>query len=297
MKHRLKMNNLTGFDDIECFYNDFADCLSEPAIQQLEFDLTAVTFMTPETVLALLSAARLWYNNRGCAITLASIDRQVHQYLERIDLLRECSVYVSTSHDSVESWTRANSLNLLEITPIPGEPEDNTQAVYAIYTKARALLLGRIENRRMEAVCDLLNVIAENIIHSKDTGHVLMQCYTAGIGYRIHIGIADLGLGIPTTFHTRYPNLGNGSDYLLKSLDMGVTSRTGSGGLGLYNVNRIVRGQQGSLSIRSGSSMLQVYSNRTYQHDGLVYIPGTQVFITVWGNHDAAHWKYLLSEQ
>ena len=83
---------------------------------------------------------------------------------------------------------------------------------------------------------------------------------------------------------------------LLKALEMGVTSRVGPGGLGLFNVDRIIRGQQGSLTIRANGSMLQILRNKVYLRDDLTFFPGTQVYITVWGNHDTSIWEYLLPE-
>jgi hypothetical protein len=294
VRYRLHIRSLGGFSHIERFYADFEACLFEPRIQELELDLTAVTFIMPEAVLALLCAARCWYDSRGKAIALVSVDAKVHKYLHRVDLFDECGTYLAVTGEITEPWLRSSSTNLLEITTIPGEPEANSQAVYAVYQKASSLLLGRVENRRMQAVCDLLNVVTENITHSRDIGHVLMQSYRVENVYRVHLGIADLGLGIPATLHPRYPDLGKGSDYLYKSLAMGVTSRTGSGGLGLYNADRIVRGQQGSLTIRAGNSMLQVFGDKVYFWDDLAHIPGTQVYITVWGNHDTSEWEYLL---
>jgi hypothetical protein len=297
MVYRVSAKSLGGFNDLERFYTEFAPLLSDQSIEAIELDLASVTFLTPEAVLALLCVGRLWRNSRGRAVTLTSIDPQVHQYLARVDLFKKCGVYFVTRQRIAEPWSRAGSFNLLEITSISSEPEANSQAVYGVYQKASNLLLGRVENRRMQAACDLLNVVTENITHSQDTGYVLMQSYSTGNGYRIHVGIADLGLGIPTTLRARYPDLGKGSAYLLKSLEMGVTSRNGSGGLGLYNVDRIVRGQQGSLTIRSGDSMLQIYGNSVYLYDHLARIPGTQVYITIWGNHDLVRWDYLLQSQ
>jgi len=297
MVHRFSVRSLCGFYDLERLYSEFVTVLSDQRIKAIELDLSLVTFLTPEAVLALLCIGRLWFNSRGSAVSLTSIDSQAHQYLDRVNLFKRCGTYFETKQEIVEPWGRSNSANLLEITSVSSEPEANSQAVYGVYRKASSLLLGRVENRRMQAACDLLNVVSENITHSQDSGYVLMQSYSTGNGYRIHIGIADLGLGIPTTLRARYPNLGKGSAYLLKSLEMGVTSRDGLGGLGLYNVNRIVRGQQGSLTIRAGDSMLQIYGNKVYLYDHLTYIPGTPVYMTIWGNHDLVRWNYLLQSR
>lgn len=296
MKNSLIIRNLAGFGHLERFYADFNHFLTNPRIDQMEFDLSLANFMTPEAVLALVCAARAWYERRRTPVKLIALDAKVHQYLQRIDLFSECARYLVIDSEPVEPWFRSNSTNLLEITPIPSDLEANVHAVYAVFQKASNLLLGRVENSRIKAVCDLLTVIVENITHSQDMGHVLMQSYQVADGYRIHIGIADLGLGIPATLKARYPEIGSDSAYLLKALDMGVTSRAGMGGLGLFNVNRIVQGQRGSLTIRADCSMLQIVGNNVYLWDDLTPMPGTQVFITIWGNHDTSVWEYLLSK-
>jgi len=295
MKHPLIVENLGGFGHLERFYADFNRLLSNPRIEEAKFDLSPITFMTPETVLALVCTARCWYESRQTLVKLVSVDERVHQYLQRINLFAECASYLTIDQDEpTEPWSRSTSANLLEITTISSDLETNAQSVYAVFQKASSLLLGRVDNLRMKAACDLLTVVVENITHSQDMGHVLMQSYQVADGYRVHIGIADLGLGIPATLKPRYPDIGSDSAYLLKALEMGVTSRKGMGGLGLFNMNRIVQGQHGSLTIRADRSMLQLLGNRVYLRDDLTPMPGTQVYITVWGNHDTSLWEYLL---
>lgn len=275
---------------------DFNHRLSNPGIGELELDLSHITFVTPESVLALVCVTRCWYRNRRTPVRLISMNEQVQQYLQRIDLFSQCASYVIFDKGPGELWHRSSSANLLEITSIPSDLETNAQAVYTVFQKASSLLLGRVENSRMKATCDLLSIVVENITHSQDMGHVLMQSYQVAEEHRVHIGIADLGLGIPATLKPRYPDLTIESAYLLKALEIGVTSRVGLGGLGLFNVDRIVRGQQGSLTIRANCSMLQILRNKVYLRDDLTFFPGTQVYITVWGNHDTSTWEYLLPE-
>lgn len=296
MKYRLTINRLGGFADLERLYMDFNHRLSDPGIDELELDLSHITFVTPESILALVCVTRCWYRNRLTPVRLISMNEQVHQYLQRIDLFSQCANYVISDKVPDKPWHRSMSATLLEITSIPGEPETNAQTVYTVFQKASSLLLGRVENSRMKATCDLLSIVVENITHSQDMGHVLMQSYQVADDHRVHLGIVDLGLGIPTTLKPRYPELSIGSSYLLKALEMGVTSRVGPGGLGLFNVDRIIRGQQGSLTIRANGSMLQILRNKVYLRDDLTFFPGTQVYITVWGNHDTSIWEYLLPE-
>lgn len=296
MLHRLVIDNLGGFRQVEQFYGDFSRCFEMPRVDKIQLDLSRIAFVTPEAVLALITTARLWQRERGTRVQLVSLDRQVQQYLHRVDFFSGCADYLFVDEQVDEAWSRSVSANLLEVSTISSEPDANAEAVYSVFGKVSNLMLGRVDNSRIKATCDLLSIVVENITHSQDVGHVLAQIYQTMDGYRVHIGIIDLGLGIPATLKPRYPDVGSDSMYLLHALDLGVSSRTGAGGLGLFNVNKIVRGQQGSMTIRSGRSVLQIADGQVLRRDDLVSIPGTQVFITVWGRHDLTKWEYLLPE-
>jgi len=155
-------------------------------------------------------------------------------------------------------------------------------------------LLGRVTPERMGAACTLLSEVTQNVTHSGSQGYVLMQLYKAGNGRRVHIAVGDIGRGIPDSLRKKYPQVGQSSDYLKKSLESGITSRDIGNGLGLYQVQHLVRNGGGTLTIRSDTAMLQIYEGKVYQWDNLTRVPGTQVFITIWGRHEKGDWNYLL---
>ena len=121
-----------------------------------------------------------------------------------------------------------------------------------------------------------------------------MQVYKFGNDRRVHIVVGDIGRGIPATLGEKYPQAGKPSDYLKLSLDSGISSRDGASGLGLYQVQQLVKGGRGTLTIRSDTAMLQINRGNVYQWDNLVHFPGTQVFVTIWGQHAHGEWDYLL---
>jgi hypothetical protein len=120
-----------------------------------------------------------------------------------------------------------------------------------------------------------------------------MQSYQV-VRHRVHIAIADLGLGIPATLS---PDIlmSAAIQPICSALEMGCQPCR-------YGWFRIVYcesncpGQRGSLTIRADCSMLQLLGDRVYLWDDLTPMPGTQVYITVWGNHDTSLWEYLLPE-
>jgi hypothetical protein len=86
MKYCLIINRLGSFADLERLYVDFNHLLSNPRIDELDIDLSLITFVTPECVLALVCVTRCWYRNHLTPVRLISMNEQILQYLHRIDL-------------------------------------------------------------------------------------------------------------------------------------------------------------------------------------------------------------------
>ena len=119
-------------------------------------------------------------------------------------------------------WSRGSSGNLMEVRTLSDELEQNSlNDVPRILAIAQDLLLGRVTAERMGAACTLLSEVAQNVTHSGSQGYALMQIYKAGNGRRVHIAVGDTGRGIPDSLHRKYPQVGQSSDYLKKSLESG----------------------------------------------------------------------------
>lgn len=110
--------------------------------------------------------------------------------------------------------------------------------------------------------------------------------------YRVMICVVDLGIGIESSLRrsrdSQLLNSGasliSGSDYIIKALDLGVTSRNSAGGIGLYQVRNLVHDWRGTLAIRSQRSRVQISTDQITRTDDLAEIPGTQVTIEVQGS-------------
>jgi hypothetical protein len=294
------MNNFTfprlnGFQDLENFYTSFIPQLMQGKVRGAVFELSNLAFFPPEALLSLLCASRLWHRMTGHAVEWRLENEDTLRYLERMDVLSSFADSITLPALPSDLWSRGSSGNLMEVRTLSDELEQNSlNDVPRILAIAQDLILGRVTAERMRAACTLLSEVAQNVTHSGSQGYALMQLYKAGSGRRVHIAVGDIGRGIPASLRKKYPQVGQPSDYLKKSLESGITSRDFGNGLGLYQVQHLVRNGGGTLTIRSDTAMLQLYDGKIYQWDNLTRIPGTQVFITIWGRHEKGNWNYLL---
>lgn len=287
--------HLNGFQDLENFYGSFMPQLMSSVDERMIFNFYDLDFFAPEALLSLACASKLWHTVTGGVVEWQLGNEDTIRYLERMDIFSTLSDSITIASLPSDLWSRGSSGNLMEVRTLSDDVEQNNLTdVPHILAIARDLLLGRIVAERMGAACTLLSEIAQNVTHSGSQGYALMQIYRAGTGRRVHIAVGDLGRGIPDSLREKYPDVGQTSDYLKKSLDSGVSSRDSGNGLGLYQVQQMVQNGAGTLVIRSDSAMLQIYGGKLYQWDNLTRIPGTQVFITIWGRHEKGTWNYLL---
>jgi hypothetical protein len=293
MQYRFTLRNLGGFDAIERFFTEFSHHLTNDKYTKATIDLEQIDFLAVEAMLSLLCASKHWSQSKGYRVKWLTSDNVTH-YLERADVMRVFQEHIEFTHRPDEEWSRGSSLSLMELRELEPNPEQNSIDVSNIIAEISGLLLGRVSTKQLGAASTLMSEVAQNIIHSQSMGYATTQAYQQGRKHRVHLGVIDNGVGIATSLSTKYPDLKRTSDYIKLSLESGVTSKTQGDGLGLYQVDNMVRRDRGALTIRTGTGMLQVYKGRVYHWDDLAFIPGTQVYITMWGGHEQKRWNYLL---
>jgi hypothetical protein len=269
--------------------------------QSLPVDMSSISFVYVDGLLALTCIARLWHRWTGYRLRLQHLDPKVHRYLERMDLFSQCSEWLEQDRllDEGDRFNRKPySERLMEVTPIPSDEQLNEGAVQEALHRMRAILDSSTSRDPTSVIrlCTMLSEITQNVVHSLDQGFAIVQRYrTPGSAivqnYRVLISVVDLGIGIESSLR-RSPvpllldngaPLISGSDYILKALEVGVTSRASGGGLGLHHVRGLVQEWRGTLTIRSGRSRVQISSDTLTRTDALAEIPGTQVTIEVHG--------------
>jgi hypothetical protein len=219
-----------------------------------------------------------------------------------MDLFMRCSAWLDQDQEpnELERFERKpDSERLLELTPIASDEEQNAADVRAAVDRIHHILVNLVyrDRRPVGQLCTMLSEIAQNVVHSLDLGFAIVQRYRENpsavfsLGYRVIISVADLGIGIERSLASNdscltravRAELTSGSDYILKALELGVTSRRTAGGMGLHQVRSIVNDWEGTLSIRSSHSFVQIAGDTISRRDDLVEVPGTQVTIAVRG--------------
>jgi len=286
---------------IERFYGQVTSALAEGnRAGPLVLDCTWVTFVHPESIAALITAARLWHRVTGFRVHLQDIPLRVHQYLDRMDVFTQCSSWLVDDQPLLDAqrFDRSrNSLTLLEVLPIASEEEQNSQDIQLAHQRA-AHIIDAWFDADEHAVWRLLTMfseVASNVVHSKDRGFAVIQRYrrpgTRRDSSRVVMAIADLGIGIEASLRNKPAvasgepplQLVAGSQYLLHALRLGVTARRTIGGLGLSHVKGLVEQWDGLLEIRSRRSSIQARAEGVQERNDLPDIPGTQVTIAVQG--------------
>lgn len=293
MLHIFEIDEANGFADIEQFYCDFNRFLGDARFQTAVFDMQKIEFLPSEALLSLICASRTWRKTKGTPVEWRTHIR-VAQYLERADIIHVLADDIRLSQLPDKRWDRGSSLSLMEIHELACSPEQNSYDVASVWSATSKLLLGRVSTKQLGSTSTLMSEIAQNVTHSTSTGYALIQSYQIGKKHRVHIGVVDTGIGIRASLSFKYPDLPHPSDYIRLSFKSGVTSRSDGGGLGLCQVENIVSKDRGALTIRSGTAMVQLYKGKMYQWDELENIPGTQVYITMWGQYESKLWTYLL---
>lgn len=286
--------NLRHVPSVERFFAKLHEILRVPMLMPppLIIELRRTKFIYPEGALALICAARLWYEHTGQRTSL-QMNGDVHNYLDRIDLFKTCHSYFEPLSRPAEPFARTSSRNLLEVIEFSKDVDTNTSQIPNAIERAFRILYHDFDKKRTAAIGTLFSEIAANIPHSHDSGYAIVQRYPKT--NTVHMGIADLGIGFQENLknHVECTSFSKGSDFIKHILlNGGITSRNGDGGMGLYTVNQIVQNGQGVLTIRSGSSIVQIYQNDHLTFfDDLPFIRGVQVFLSVFGAPQD-EWRY-----
>lgn len=296
------LTKLNHPDDYEDLYAQATGLRSQIPSGPLALDLSLASFVPVEGLVALACCARLWHQWTGQKIMLQRIQPKVHRYFERMDIFTRCNAWIDQDRllDELDRFDRKpDSERLLELTPIASDEDQNAEDVQTAVHRIRHILTNLVQ-RDMHSVgqlCTMLSEIGQNVVHSSDLGLAIVQRYrenanaVAGMGYRVIISVTDLGIGIEGSLGSSQSQLTDriraqltsGSDYILKALELGVTSRRSAGGMGLHQVQKIVHEWDGTLTIRSRRSSVQIAGDAITRRDDLVEVPGTQVTISVRG--------------
>lgn len=252
-----------------------------PSSQAYDLDMDAVSFVQPYGIIGLVLSARLLSERSGQPVTLRNIRTDIHQYLQRMNIIHVAGPWLKVSGELGDEWTRNPSTqNLLELTLVRNRNDvlnivDRTENVFA-----RWLVVSNLREL-LTAVSELCTNIYE---HSQDSnGCILIQKYALQLSNQVKVilAVGDTGVGIRGSLSMRFAQHGLGPMQFLHKAMEGNTSRlSGRGGLGLRIVEQIAAQNGGYLWLRSeNAAILSRGETNRQDQPNLAHIPGTQVVI------------------
>lgn len=255
----------------------YRQCDNQPAAA---LDMSAVRFVRPYGVIALICAARLHHQATGQPLLLAHMPLDVYQYLERVDLFAQMGGYFAVDAPLSSTFDREQPTpNLLEITPI-ASPQDVLQVI----TQAERIFAYWLQTSNLRSLLSVLSELCANLYqHSQDPhAALLIQTHKAVSrgSVRVRIALGDVGVGVRGSLSTRHTLGTHPIDYL-HAATSGTTSRqNGRGGLGLRIVQQTVQACGGYFWLRSETAALLLNEDgERIAYSDLPPIQGTQIAV------------------
>jgi len=260
----------------------------------VSFDMSAVRFVEPYSMVSLLLFGRNYLRNTGERIKLLNIPVQVHQYLSRMDFFeKEVFEVPEVLNEKLFLKRTMESRRLIEITEIPGKEKQSLKviaSVISLFRKRASLILKYWMN---DSVVDyfvtVISELCQNIFeHSLDSGYLAIQTYNTGRENIARLVISDSGIGIRKSFERKENIKFNSTSELMEmALTMPISSKRPYG-YGLCQVSDIVERLKGGIYIRTSDASLTVLYNKKekggkyiFHKDGLEDFRGTQISITL----------------
>lgn len=250
----------------------------------LIFDFSKVNFVTPESLILLVTSSKQMSNRCGSVVKWSGIKGDVLGYMDRMNI-NEFD-FINIIRPSI--FNRRNyvkSKDLVELTLI----KDADQIGSAVL-RTRQVLNQWLPDS--DSVCrqHLLTLIKETVENSVDhsseepsegTCYYVLQKYNRPGGEcEIQIAVGDVGVGMLLSQRRVYPSTKDDAEAINQALMYGRSGRVlGSGGMGYANIREAMAPLQGHISIRSGRAHLEHWAGanfaRIYRHD--FSCPGTQI--------------------
>ncbi len=298
----MKQDKLQNIDTIPV-----PDCLHDPfafeeilALQNTIFssqkgvlDLSSLSFIEPYSMLGLLLLGRNYMRNIGSKITLRNIPLSIHQYLYRMDFLKQ-DIF-SVPEDLSEQYFLKRSpmsKNLVEISAIPNKERESIKAISSAIsvfrTRANHIMKHWLSDTIVDYFVTVISEICQNIYeHSLDSGYLAMQSYTYANQKIVRLAVCDSGIGIRGSFSQSNIQYESPAHLIKLALTTTISSKR-EFGYGLNQVNSIIEKLGGSIFIRSDNAAVSILYNakrkssaHSFLKNDLPPFPGTHISISL----------------
>lgn len=253
----------------------------------LVFDFSQVTFVTPQSLILLVTASRHFRDQLGQAVEWKGIKTDVLGYMDRMNI--NSLDFISIERPSIflrRNYHQSNAL--VELTTIQN-PKQIGNAI--LQTKE---VLNRwfpdSGTRRRQHLLTLIKETVENSIEHSSTVPSNGFCYYVLQKYgfqdgssEVQIAVGDTGIGMLASQRRVHPTTKDDAEAMIAALMDGRSGReSGGGGMGYVNIREALGPLQGKIYIRSGRAHVEHIAGashaKIYRH---VYTcPGTQIIFS-----------------
>lgn len=253
-----------GLDDID----KFSHVLERIQRSKLEPDtpvtvnLRNVRFISPYGLLGLLLIGKEIFERTGTKITVIDIKHELIRYLERMDFFKKGNRWYHDPQIDGKFSRSSETKSLLEVHKISTSDDgrgDVDDIVIQFRKRAVSILSTFRKKMNVDFFVKVMTELCTNVYtHSHSDGYVAIQRYKyqkTG-GELVKLAVADDGIGIRKSLSARHNyDFSTDSDFIKMALEPGV-SGAGDRGLGLHEVQKIVKDSSGYLWINSGSGAI-----------------------------------------
>jgi len=259
-------------------------------------NLKNILFVEPYSMLALLLLGRNYLRDYGTKIKLINLPLNIQQYLTRMDFFEQSVFDIDKKLDERYLLKRSSfSSSVIEITEIPNKERESVKVIAGVISlfrkRANAILKHWLSSEIIDYFVTVISELCQNIFeHSLDSGFLAMQTYSVGKDKIFRLVIVDSGVGIKSSFEQKQEILFSSTSDLIKKVLTTPISSKREFGYGLCQVNSIVKKLKGTIFIRSDSSSITAFYNKSqgnniylFQKNDLSFFKGTQISITLTG--------------
>lgn len=256
-------------------------------------DLSSISFIEPYSMLGLLLLGRNHIRNIGSKLTLRNIPLSIHQYLYRMDFLKQEIFSVPETLGEQYFLKRSPmSKNLVEISAIPNKERESIKAISSAISvfrkRAKHIMKHWLNDTIVDLFVTVISEICQNIYeHSLDSGYLAMQSYTYANQKIVRLAVCDSGIGIRESFAQSDIQYDSPADLIKLALTTTISSKR-EFGYGLNQVNSIIEKLGGSIFIRSENAAVSILYNskrkstsHSFLKNDLPPFPGTQISISL----------------
>ena len=252
-------------------------------ISWIVFDFAKVTFVTPLSIILVVTASSFWCDRFNHSVEWKNIDSKVLSYMDRMNISELDFIEIKRPF----LFKRRNyqkSDVLVELSVIK-----NIQQASSAIRKTKNILDNWLPGSHKTCKLNLATLIKKTVENSIEHSSVdfssgscyyLLQKYGYSDGStQVQIAVGDAGVGMLTSQRRVYPATKDDAEALINAVMHGKSGRKTGGGMGYVTIRESLGPLKGKIRIRSGRAHIvhaagQPYAN-IYRHS--CFSPGTQI--------------------